>query len=152
VPPASKGLARGVQRARTKGRGREDRTMSHHRSVHLLSNDTLVSLKLEASLGNLAVFPLEERAKYERARAVNNNHRFGGPETAKKSKPGLGLEPRISTYCLLHRKVTPYHWANPADCCSGPHIHTKSAKLPRPPSQRCQNERRTSRLPLGQPG
>jgi hypothetical protein len=32
-----------------------------------------------------------------------------------------------------------YHWANPADCCSGPHIHTKSAKLPRPPSQRCQN-------------
>jgi hypothetical protein len=38
-----------------------------------------------------------------------------------------------------------YHWANPADCCSAPHIHTKSTKLPRPPSQGCQNLARLRR-------
>jgi hypothetical protein len=38
-----------------------------------------------------------------------------------------------------------YHWANPADCCSAPHIHTKSTKLPRPHSQRCQNFARLRR-------
>lgn len=37
-------------------REKEDRTMSHHRSVHLVSNDALVSFKLGASLlGDLAV-------------------------------------------------------------------------------------------------
>ena len=51
-----------------------------------------------------------------------------GHGTSKKEKPGLGLEPRISTCCLFNRKVTPYHWANPADCCAAPHIHTESHK------------------------
>jgi hypothetical protein len=61
-------------------------------------------------------------------RRVSGEKRDFSWRRVKKDKPGLGLEPRISTCCLFNRKVTPYHWANPADCCSPPHTHTDSHK------------------------
>jgi hypothetical protein len=53
----------------------------------------------------------------------------------KKAKPTRDSSPESRPFVLVNRKVTPYRWAN------GPSI----TKLPDPFSQRCQNQRQTSR-------
>jgi hypothetical protein len=100
-----------------------------------------------ASAANLAcmVRRLETGDQGAGRRRVSGETRDFSSRRVKKVKPGLGLEPRISTCYLFNRKVTPYHWANPADCCSPPHTHIQPGKLPSPPSQRCQKFARLRR-------
>jgi hypothetical protein len=90
-----------------------------------------------ASAANVAcmVRRLETGDQGAGRRRVSGEKRDFSSRRVKKDKPGLGLEPRISTCCLFNRKVTPYHWANPADCCAAPRIYI----------QRCQNFARRSR-------